>query len=119
MNQGLTINLSSDYYINGTHCFKLESSLNQYQGINIVNIIVPEDTSKVKFTLTFLKILNGHVDCRINENNAFVTVTALENNNIQEIIVEKEITTRNVTLTLIFRSANITAYIDNLRLTAQ
>lgn len=80
---------------------------------------VPQGITKVTFKLTFLKLLNGPVDCRVSDGNDFITVNVLANNDIQEVTVEKEISSRNITLVLIFRSANITAYVDNIRFTAQ
>lgn len=119
INDGLNVELSDEYSYNGDYCFKYTSNLNQYQGTTFNIISLPNNTTHVKLTLTAIKILNGGIDVRINENNDFITLTVPANNNPQTITLETEITTNTVQITLIFRKSNVVAYIDNICLIAQ
>lgn len=117
-NEGLTIDLSNDYKINGEYCFKYTASLNQYQGVAFEPTTLPVNTNKVTVTLTVLNLTGGNMEVRLTENGANKTITVPQSETSQEITIEKDVTTTSIQITFIFRSANITAYIDNMRLTA-
>ena len=105
--EGLTIDLSNDYKINGEYCFKYTASLNQYQGVAFEPTTLPVNTNKVTVTLTVLNLTGGNMEVRLTENRANKTIT----------VPQSEITTTSIQITFIFRSANITAHIDNMSLT--
>ena len=78
---------------------------------------LPDNTSKATLSLTVLNLTGGNMEIRLIENgNKTITVPPSETN--QEITIEKDVTTTSIQITFIFRSTNITAYIDNMRLTA-
>lgn len=112
INEGLYATVTSDYSINGDYSLKIESSLNQYQGLafNLSNI----PTGRIKISLSFIKVLNSGIEFRLTENGQNTTITVPQNNNPQVATIEKEVLTNSMTLTLIFRSSNIIVYADNL-----
>ena len=116
-NEGLTIDLSNDYKINGEYCFKYTASLNQYQGVAFEPTTLPVNTNKVTVTLTVLNLTGGNMEVRLTENGANKTITVPQSETSQEITIEKDVTTTSIQITFIFRSANITAHIDNMSLT--
>ena len=117
INEGLSVEISSDYKLNGEYSFKYASSLNQYQGVSFPIMTLPDNTSKATLSLTVLNLTGGNMEIRLIENgNKTITVPPSETS--QEITIEKDVTTTSIQITFIFRSANITAYIDNMRLTA-
>lgn len=78
---------------------------------------LPDNTSKATLSLTVLNLTGGNMEIRLIENgNKTITVPPSETS--QEITIEKDVTTTSIQITFIFRSTNITAYIDNMRLTA-
>ena len=115
--EGLTIDLSNDYKINGEYCFKYTASLNQYQGVAFEPTTLPVNTNKVTVTLTVLNLTGGNMEVRLTENRANKTITVPQSETSQEITIEKDVTTTSIQITFIFRSANITAHIDNMSLT--
>ena len=117
-NEGLTIDLSNDYKSNGEYSFKYTTSLNQYQGVAFEPTTLPVNTNKVTVTLTVLNLTGGNMEVRLTENGANKTITVPQSETSQEITIEKDVTTTSIQITFIFRSANITAHIDNMRLTA-
>ena len=114
------MDLSSDYKINGEYSFKYTSSLNQYQGVAFNPTTLPVNTNKATLTLTVLNLTGGNMEVRLSEAGVdFKTITVPQSNTSQEITIEKDVTTTSIQITFIFRSANITSYVDNMRLTAQ
>ena len=78
---------------------------------------LPDNTSKATLSLTVLNLTGGNMEIRLIENgNKTITVPPSETS--QEITIEKDVTTTSIQIIFIFRSTNITAYIDNMRLTA-
>ena len=118
VNEGLSIDMSQDYKLNGEYSFKYASSLNQYQGMNFEPVILPDNSSKAILSLTVLHLTGGNMEVRLTENGNNKTITVPQNNNRQEITIEKDVTTTTLQITIIFRSANIISYVDNMRLTA-
>ena len=78
---------------------------------------LPDNTSKATLSLTVLNLTGGNMEIRLIENGN-KTITVPQSETSQEITIEKDVTTTSIQITFIFRSANITAHIDNMRLTA-
>ena len=78
---------------------------------------LPDNTSKATLSLTVLNLTGGNMEIRLIENGN-KTITVPQSETSQEITIEKDVTTASIQITFIFRSANIIAHIDNMRLTA-
>ena len=78
---------------------------------------LPDNTSKATLSLTVLNLTGGNMEIRLIENGN-KTITVPQSETSQEITIEKDVTTTSIQIIFIFRSANITAHIDNMRLTA-
>ena len=109
---------SLDYSINGDYSFKIQSSLDQYQGINFY-LSLPEGSNKVKLEATFIKVQGNSLQIRINENDVNMDVYAPMNDNPQTISLEKTVTTNTCQIVFIFRHSNVITYIDNIKLITQ
>lgn len=117
INEGISVELSSNYKSNGEYSFKYTSSLNQYQGVSSPQIILPDNTSKATLSLTVLNLTGGNIEIRLIQND-YKTISVPPSETSQEITLEKDVTNTSIQIIFIFRSANITAYIDSMRLTA-
>ena len=78
---------------------------------------LPDNTSKATLSLTVLNLTGGNMEIRLIENGN-KTITVPQSETSQEITIEKDVTTASIQITFIFRSTNIIAHIDNMRLTA-
>lgn len=78
---------------------------------------LPNNTSKAILSVTVLNLTGGNMEIRLIENGN-KTITVPQSETSQEITIEKDVTTTSIQITFIFRSANITAHIDNMRLTS-
>lgn len=78
---------------------------------------LPDNASKATLSLTVLNLTGGNIEIRLIENGN-KTITVPQSETSQEITIEKDVTTASIQITFIFRSPNIIAHIDNMRLTA-